>query len=100
MPFNSNFTRVTVDAAHALCVEGRSEPPEGATAIFVAVSHEGQFHTARVDNPALIDWEAMFPEGAPGCQVGDEVFVFGVAMRPPPCDPFTWQASFEVEDAG
>jgi hypothetical protein len=106
MTFNRNFTRATLSAAdpatgaRCLCVEGRSQPADNATAIFVAVPHAGGLSTARVDNPALIDWEARFPPGDPACQVGDDVFVVGVAMLPAPCEPFTWQAGLQIEDQG
>jgi hypothetical protein len=106
MAFNRNFTRASVGPANpatgarALCVEGRSEPADTATVIFVAVPHDGQLHSVQVDNPALIDWEANFPEGAPAFEVGEEVFVFGVAMQAPPCDPFTWQGCLEIEGDG
>jgi hypothetical protein len=102
MPFNSNFTRVTLGTdpntgAQALFVEGRSEPANEATAIFVAVPHAGGLKTAPVDGPELIDWQAKLADAAPQFEVGDEVFVFGVAMRPEPRDPFTWQGSFEIQ---
>jgi hypothetical protein len=103
MAFNRNFTRATLGAANpatgarALRVEGRSQPADTAQTIFVAVPRDGQLHTVQVDNPALIDWEATFPEGAPACEIGEEVFVVGVAMQAPPCEPFTWQGSLEIE---
>jgi hypothetical protein len=105
MPFNRNFTRVTLAAdpatgGRSLFVEGRSDPPGEAPQIFVAVPHDGQLLAAAVDNPALIDWQAKFPDGNPPFQVGDEVFVVGVAMRPPPCDPVLWQGSFEIQGEG
>jgi hypothetical protein len=103
MPFNTNFTGVTVGVdpatgANALFVEGRSEPAGETTSIFVALSHGGgELRSAAVDNPALTGWTVRFPEGNPPFQPGDEAFVVGVAMRPPPRDPFVWQGSFTIE---
>jgi hypothetical protein len=105
MPFNRNFTRVTLAAdpdtgGRALFVEGRSEPVGEVTDVFVAVPHDGELLTAAVDDSSLIDWQAKFPDGDPPFEVGDEVFVIGVAMRPPPCDPVLWQGSFEIQGEG
>jgi hypothetical protein len=101
MAFNRNFTRVSVGVdpmtgANALFVEGRSDPPDDCW-IMVGVSQDAGPQTAPVPNPNNAVWEATIPEGATPFNVGDKVFVFGVAMRDAPHDPFTWHDKLKVE---
>jgi hypothetical protein len=102
MPFNRNFKRVSVGVdpttgGKALFVEGRSEPPDQAT-IFVGMPCGPDLQQAPVLNPQDADWEARIPEGWEPFTAGNDVFVFGVAMRPPPHDPFIWSGTFTIEE--
>lgn len=105
MPFSGNFTRVTLgDAgggrttggAQSLIVEGRSEPPDDVGQIHVALPRGGKLYSVTVDAPGLAEWEAEFTDVTPPFKVDEDVFVIGVSMRPEPCDPFVWQASFTI----
>jgi hypothetical protein len=102
MAFNRNFSRVSlgVDSmtgADALFVEGRSEPPDSA-AIVVGVPRGAEIKQAPVLNPQDADWEARVPVGSESFKVGDDVFVFGVATRDAPHDPFVWHGSLRIEE--
>jgi hypothetical protein len=100
MPFNTNFTRITLGTdpatgAKALFVEGASNPAGEATEIFVSLPHGGELLSAPVDDAGLENWEAKFLEGGSPFQLGEDVFVVGVAMRTPPHDPVVWHGSFK-----
>jgi hypothetical protein len=103
MSFSSNFASVRLgDAttgagagADMLIVDGRSDPATD-NEIHVAIPHNGKLLSVTVDASGLTDWKALFSGVTPPFEVGDEVFVVGVAMRPAPCDPFVWQGSFTV----
>jgi hypothetical protein len=101
MAFNRNFSRVSLGVdpmtgANALFVEGRSDPPDSA-AIVVGVPCGEEIQHAPVLNPQDSDWEARIPVGSQSFKVGDDVFVFGVATREHPHDPFLWHGSFKIE---
>jgi hypothetical protein len=103
MPFNSNFTGVTLGTdpatgANMLFVEGQTEPAGAVTDIFVALSFNGgELRSGSADHPELTGWRATFPDATPPFAGGGEAFVVGVAMRPPPHDPLVWQGSFEIQ---
>jgi hypothetical protein len=101
MAFNRNFSRVSLGVdpmtgAKALFVEGRSNPPDDCW-IMVGVSQDASPKTGPVLNPNNAAWEARIPDGAPPFKIGDRVFVFGVAMRDGPHDPFIWHDTLKVE---
>jgi hypothetical protein len=104
MSLNMNFTAARVDGAAigagagsgVLIVDGRTDPATTNAKIHVAIPHDGKLLSVTVDASGLTDWTAPFPNVTPPFEVGDEVFVVGVAMRPSPCDPFVWQGSFTV----
>jgi len=102
MGFSGNFTRISLgdnpDGGTAVFVEGRTDntadPPKS---IHIVVPRNGQPLTATVEDPTLIDWEVMFPDGNPPFAEGDTVFVVGIAVRDEPHDPFVWDGSFTLE---
>jgi len=104
MSFSANFTAARLDGATTgaaaggdiLIVDGRSDPATANAEIHVAIPHDGKLLSVTVNASDLTDWKAPFPNVTPPFEVGDEVFVVGVAMRPAPHDPFVWQGSFTV----
>jgi hypothetical protein len=101
MGFSGNFTGVTLgddeaDGGTALFVEGRTDASEVPDAIHVVLPRGAELLSASVEAPGLTDWEAKFPDGTPPFNVGDDVFVVGVAERPAPQEPFVWQGSFTI----
>jgi hypothetical protein len=101
MSFSANFTSVrlgdaTATGAGILIVDGRTDPATTNAEIHLAIPHAGKLLSVTVDASGLTGWTAPFPDVTPPFEVGDEVFVVGVAMRPAPHDPFVWQGSFTV----
>jgi hypothetical protein len=103
MGFSGNFTGVTLGddpaapGTKALFVEGRTDATDLPKAISIILPLDGRPLTATVEKPTLIDWEVKFSHADAPLQVGDEVFVVGVATRKSPHDPFVWEGSFKLE---
>jgi hypothetical protein len=99
MPFSSNFTRVTFGddpyGGTALFVAGRTDASDPPGAIHVVLPRGTESRITTVVAPGLDDWEVKFPDGNPPFEVGDDVFVVGVATRRDQ-DPFVWEASFRL----
>jgi hypothetical protein len=96
MPFNANFTRVTLHDDGSLGVAGTSEPAAASNAILVSLVHSGVLRPGKVKHPHQLPWSAEFPAGDAPFAVGDEVVVVGVALRGA-ADPFVWHGSFEIK---
>ena len=102
MGFSGNFTGVTVGddpdvaGAKALFVAGRTDATDAPNAIHIMLPQGAVPQIASVRAPGQTAWEVKFSNGNPPFNVGDEVFVVGVATRDAPHDPFVWEASFKL----
>lgn len=99
MAYNHNFTHVelgTGAGATVLFVGGTSDPPEDVIELSVAMPRNGALLTSTLEEPGA-DWEAQFDEGEPPFEIGEDVFVVGVALRESPRDPFVWEANLTIE---
>src|SRR3954452_5490665 len=102
MSFSSNFTAAFVGedpagGGHALFVEGHSSGPNQATAILAVLRHDGELLSRPVNDAALTDWTATFPQTSAPFPLGDDVVLTGVALVPASDTPIIWQSIVKIE---
>lgn len=97
MGFKGDFNDVRFDGSE-LSVTGKSVPPIPQQ-IYVMLERGGALLSDHIDVVAdAVEWTATFPNGEPPFEVGKDVFVIGMAMRPEPHDPFVWQGSLTIQE--
>jgi hypothetical protein len=96
MGYTGNFTRVTRveddrgTGDYSLLVEGTSHEADLVKEIYVAVPHNGELLSVRVENAVgAARWDATFSQGA-RFDLGEDVVVVGVAILTTPDSPFIW----------